>query len=138
MVKNTSQLILREIGNRTIKQSAQNKIDIISILGLIIGVPFWGYGLVMKISFGGGFYFNWWMCVLYFTLLFAYWKNGATWTSYTKDSFDELLNKVSWPTWEELQNSAVVVAVASLIIALIIFLMDSVFSRMMELFYDFF
>tara|TARA_B100000683_G_scaffold121735_1_gene119564 strand:- start:1770 stop:2141 length:372 start_codon:yes stop_codon:yes gene_type:complete len=116
----------------------QNKIDIISILGLIIGVPFWGYGLVMKISFGGGFYFNWWMCVLYFTLLFAYWKNGATWTSYTKDSFDELLNKVSWPTWEELQNSAVVVAVASLIIALIIFLMDSVFSRMMELFYDFF
>ena len=58
--------------------------------------------------------------------------------SYIKDSFDELLNKVSWPTWEELQNSSVVVAVASLIIALIIFLMDSVFSRLMELFYDFF
>ena len=59
-------------------------------------------------------------------------------TSYIKDSFDELLHKVSWPTWEELQNSSVVVAVASLIIALIIFLMDSVFSRLMELFYDFF
>ncbi len=58
--------------------------------------------------------------------------------SYIKDSFDELLHKVSWPTWEELQNSAVVVAVASLIIALIIFLMDSVFSKLMELFYDFF
>lgn len=58
--------------------------------------------------------------------------------SYIKDSFDELLNKVSWPTWEELQSSAVVVAVASLIIAFIIFLMDSVFSRLMELFYDFF
>ena len=58
--------------------------------------------------------------------------------SYIKDSFDELLYKVSWPTWEELQNSAVVVAVASLIIALIIFLMDSVFSKLMELFYDFF
>ena len=58
--------------------------------------------------------------------------------SYIKDSFDELLHKVSWPTWGELQNSAVVVAVASLIIALIIFLMDSVFSKLMELFYDFF
>ena len=58
--------------------------------------------------------------------------------SYIKDSFDELLHKVSWPTWEELQNSSVVVAVASLIIALIIFLMDSVLSRLMELFYDFF
>ena len=58
--------------------------------------------------------------------------------SYIKDSFDELLNKVTWPSWEELQNSAVVVAIASLIIALIIFLMDSVFSRLMELFYDFF
>ena len=58
--------------------------------------------------------------------------------AYIKGSFDELLNKVTWPTWEELQSSAVVVAVASLIIALIIFLMDSVFSKLMELFYDFF
>ena len=58
--------------------------------------------------------------------------------TYIKDSFDELLHKVSWPTWDELQNSAVVVAVASLIIALIIFLMDSVFSKLMELFYDLF
>ena len=57
---------------------------------------------------------------------------------YIKESYNELMDKVSWPTWEELQNSAVVVAVASLIIALIIFLMDSVFSRLMELFYDFF
>tara|TARA_B000000532_G_scaffold243029_1_gene238254 strand:+ start:792 stop:1031 length:240 start_codon:yes stop_codon:yes gene_type:complete len=65
-------------------------------------------------------------------------KDNMKITSYIKDSFEELLHKVSWPTWEELQNSAVVVAVASLIIALIIFLMDSVFSRLMELFYDFF
>ena len=46
-------------------------------------------------------------------------------------------------TWEELQRfdscwEVVFVAVRSLIIALIIFLMDSVFSRLMELFYDFF
>ena len=58
--------------------------------------------------------------------------------AYIKDSFDELLNKVTWPTWEELQSSAVVVAIASLIIALIIFAMDQVFSNLMQLFYDFF
>ncbi|MBT5859499.1 MAG: preprotein translocase subunit SecE [Flavobacteriales bacterium] len=58
--------------------------------------------------------------------------------AYIKDSFDELLHKVTWPTWEELQNSAVVVAIASLIIALIIFGMDQVFSKLMSLFYDFF
>ncbi len=58
--------------------------------------------------------------------------------AYIKGSFDELLNKVTWPTWEELQNSSVVVAIASLIIALIIFLMDQVFSKLMEVFYSLF
>ena len=48
--------------------------------------------------------------------------------SYIKNSFDELLHKVTWPTWEELQNSAIVVAIASLIIALIIFFMDFIFG----------
>ena len=55
-----------------------------------------------------------------------------------KNSFDELLHKVTWPTWEELQNSSVVVAIASLIIALIIFGMDQVFSKLMSVFYDLF
>ena len=58
--------------------------------------------------------------------------------SYIKDSFDELLNKVTWPSSEELQSSAVVVAIASLIIALIIFAMDQVFSKLMSVFYDLF
>ena len=59
-------------------------------------------------------------------------------SNYIKDSFDELLHKVTWPTWEELQNSSVVVAIASLIIALIIFAMDQVFRNLMEVFYNFF
>ena len=45
-----------------------------------------------------------------------------------KSSYDELVHKVSWPTFKELQNSAVVVAVAAVILALIIFLMDYVFG----------
>ena len=43
--------------------------------------------------------------------------------SYIKSSYDELVNKVSWPSWSELQSSSIVVAIASIIIALIIYLM---------------
>ena len=59
-------------------------------------------------------------------------------TSYIKSSYDELVNKVSWPSWSELQNSSIVVAIASLIIALIIYLMDQAFSNTMNVFYSFF
>ena len=58
--------------------------------------------------------------------------------SYLKSSYDELINKVSWPTWSELQSSSIVVAIASLIIALIIYLMDRVFSGAMDIFYSIF
>ena len=40
---------------------------------------------------------------------------------YVKSSYDELVHKVSWPTFKELQSSAIVVAVASLVIALLVF-----------------
>ena len=58
--------------------------------------------------------------------------------SYIKSSYEELVNKVSWPTWSELQSSSIVVAIASLIIALIIYLMDQTFSNLMNVFYSFF
>jgi preprotein translocase subunit SecE len=47
---------------------------------------------------------------------------------YVKSCYDELMNKVSWPTMSELQNSTIVVFVASLIIALIVFIMDITFG----------
>jgi len=58
--------------------------------------------------------------------------------TYIKESYDELMNKVSWPSWSELQSSSIVVAIATIIIALIIYIMDSVFSNTMNLFYGFF
>ncbi len=58
--------------------------------------------------------------------------------SYIKSSYDELVNKVSWPSWSELQNSSIVVAIASMIIALIIYLMDQTFSSIMDIFYSLF
>ena len=58
--------------------------------------------------------------------------------SYIKESVDELLHKVSWPTWSDLQSSGIVVAVATIIISAIIYFMDTIFSGMMKIFYDFF
>jgi preprotein translocase subunit SecE len=46
--------------------------------------------------------------------------------SYLQASYDELTTKVSWPTWKELQANALVVSVASVIIALVIGLMDMI------------
>ena len=53
-------------------------------------------------------------------------------TNYCKESYDELVHKVSWPTGSELSSSAVVVLTASLLIALVVFLMDSAFQFIME------
>ena len=50
---------------------------------------------------------------------------------YLRDVYDEMLHKVSWPTWKELQSSALVM-IASLLIALVIFLMDISFEHLMD------
>jgi len=57
---------------------------------------------------------------------------------YFQEAFNELIHKVSWPTWSELQSSALVVMVASLIIALLIFVMDYSFQNLMDLIYSMF
>ena len=58
--------------------------------------------------------------------------------TYIKESYDELMNKVSWPSWSELQSSSIVVAIASLIIALVVYLMDQTFSSILNVFYSLF
>ena len=58
--------------------------------------------------------------------------------SYIKEAFSELLNKVTWPSWSDLQNSSIVVAIATLIIALVIYLLDTTFSNILDLYYSFF
>jgi preprotein translocase subunit SecE len=58
--------------------------------------------------------------------------------AYFVESYNELIHKVSWPTWNELQGSGVVVMVASLIIAVIIFAMDISFRNIMNLIYGMF
>jgi preprotein translocase subunit SecE len=59
-------------------------------------------------------------------------------TAYFRESYDELMHKVSWPSWSELQSSAIVVSIASLIIALVVFVMDETFKNVLLQFYKLF
>ena len=43
---------------------------------------------------------------------------------YINETVTEMVHRVSWPTWKELQASTIIVVVASVLIALIIFAMD--------------
>ena len=49
-------------------------------------------------------------------------------TLYFREAYDELMHKVTWPTWAELQDSAVVVLIAALIISLIVLVVDISFK----------
>ncbi|MBD5310010.1 MAG: preprotein translocase subunit SecE [Bacteroides sp.] len=53
-----------------------------------------------------------------------------------KESYNELVYKVSWPTQKQLINSSVLVLIASIIIAVFIWAVDFVFEHLMELIYS--
>ena len=52
----------------------------------------------------------------------------ASFNTYIAESYNELMHKVSWPTWKDLQSSAIVVLISALLISLIVFLMDYIFG----------
>ncbi len=58
--------------------------------------------------------------------------------AYLLEVNEELVKKTSWPSWLDLQRSAVVVAVSSVIISLVIFGMDKLISEVLKIVYDFF
>ena len=55
---------------------------------------------------------------------------------YIKESYNELINKVTWPTWPNLIATSNVVIVASLIIAGVIFVMDLVSKQVLNVIYN--
>ena len=58
--------------------------------------------------------------------------------NYFRETRDELVNKVSWPTWEELRESTWIVLVASLLFDLVIWGLDSVLGVSLTQFYKLF
>lgn len=59
----------------------------------------------------------------------------ANFGKYIQESYDELLHKVTWPTWPKLQSTTIVVIVALLITTAIIFGMDAVSENVIKVIY---
>ena len=56
--------------------------------------------------------------------------------NYVKESYKELVEKVSWPKFPELQSSTIVVMIASLLFAIVVLAMDVTFENVMESIYS--
>ncbi|MEI8074178.1 MAG: preprotein translocase subunit SecE [Bacteroidota bacterium] len=59
-------------------------------------------------------------------------------TTYFKESYHELLEKVTWPTWLQLQQSTVIVLVATVIITAMVWIMDFSSNQLLKLIYSLF
>jgi len=58
--------------------------------------------------------------------------------AYFKDVYNELVHKVSWPTWDELISTSIIVMVASAIIAIVVLIFDVTFNNLMQFIYGLF
>ncbi|MDI9338182.1 MAG: preprotein translocase subunit SecE [Alphaproteobacteria bacterium] len=58
--------------------------------------------------------------------------------SYIKESYIELLEKVSWPKWNQLQQSTIITILSTIFITLIIWAMDFISSKTLEFIYSIF
>ena len=47
---------------------------------------------------------------------------------YIGETVTEMVHRVTWPTWKELQSNTIIVVFASVLISVIIFIMDFVFG----------
>jgi preprotein translocase subunit SecE len=59
-------------------------------------------------------------------------------TSYFTESYKELVEKVTWPNWNQLQQSTVIVLVATGVITLVVLAMDTVSRGLLTLVYSLF
>ena len=56
--------------------------------------------------------------------------------NYIKESYNELRNHVTWTLWSEAQRLTVIVAVFSIVLALAVWGVDSVFSKVISYYFD--
>jgi preprotein translocase subunit SecE len=59
-------------------------------------------------------------------------------STYLKESYRELVEKVTWPTWLQLQQSTIIVLVATLLITVIVWAMDLVSQSALHFIYSLF
>ncbi|MCQ2181263.1 MAG: preprotein translocase subunit SecE [Bacteroidales bacterium] len=56
--------------------------------------------------------------------------------NYLKESFVELTKKTTWPTWEKLQSSALLVMVTTVLLAALLWVIDFAFQHLMTAIYS--
>jgi preprotein translocase subunit SecE len=59
-------------------------------------------------------------------------------STYFRESYKELVEKVTWPSWAQLQQSTVIVLVATLVITLVVGVMDIASSTVLKFIYSLF
>lgn len=52
--------------------------------------------------------------------------------NYVQEAYDELIHKVTWPSWNELQKTTVVVLIGLIVISLMIWGMDAISKSVMD------
>ncbi|MCL6525069.1 MAG: preprotein translocase subunit SecE [Thermoflavifilum sp.] len=57
---------------------------------------------------------------------------------YFQESYHELVHKVSWPSWEQLQSSTMVVLVTTILVTVLVWLMDLLSSTVLQYYYKLF
>jgi preprotein translocase subunit SecE len=57
---------------------------------------------------------------------------------YFRESYKELMEKVTWPSWTQLQQSTVIVLAATVVITVIVFVMDLLSSGLLRIIYSLF
>lgn len=56
--------------------------------------------------------------------------------TYFRESYNELTEKVTWPNWKQLQQSTMIVLIATLVITAMVSLMDFVTGGALKLIYN--
>ncbi len=59
-------------------------------------------------------------------------------TAYFKDSYQELVERVTWPTWVQLQQSTLIVLVGTVLITGLVWVMDFSSNQLLKLIYSLF
>jgi len=59
-------------------------------------------------------------------------------SAFVRDSYKELVEKVTWPNWEQLQQSTIIVLGATALITFIVWIMDLVSNGILKSIYTLF
>jgi len=59
-------------------------------------------------------------------------------STYIRDSYKELVQKVTWPSWDQLQQSTMIVLGATLVITAMVWVMDLAASKSLQFIYSLF